>query len=92
MSKRRSRPMDKMFFSQRKRQDSVKAQAEHRCINCDEVLKAGAGHFAPPCFGDEGFFICKRKDSNYDSSKNNSKDFVGDVPASQSVAEDGQPE
>lgn len=31
-----------------------------KCINCGEDISKG-GHFAPPCFGDVGFFICKPK-------------------------------
>ena len=27
------------------------------CPNCGEK----GAHFAPPCFGDEGFFICEEK-------------------------------
>lgn len=27
-----------------------------RCINCNELTYSG--HFVPPCFGDEGFWIC----------------------------------
>lgn len=34
--------------------------AVERCVNCGELLDKN-GHFAPPCFGDEGFFICTKK-------------------------------
>ena len=29
-----------------------------KCINCGQ--DTFSGHFVPPCFGDEGFWICDR--------------------------------
>lgn len=30
------------------------------CTNCGEI----GSHYVPPCFGDEGFFLCKKKEIN----------------------------
>lgn len=30
------------------------------CPNCLAVLEKGEGHFFPPCFGEEGFFVCDK--------------------------------
>jgi len=32
------------------------------CPNCGEPLLYGGGHFAPPSFGEPGFFLCKRQE------------------------------
>ena len=31
----------------------------YHCPHCGELTKHG--HFFPPCFGEEGFYICKEK-------------------------------
>jgi len=36
---------------------------ENICVNCGENIDKG-GHFAPPSFGEEGFFICKELKKN----------------------------
>lgn len=28
------------------------------CVNCGATLPYDRGHFVPPSFGDEGFFVC----------------------------------
>lgn len=34
------------------------------CPNCGELLAGRHGHFVPPSFGDEGFWICPAGVSN----------------------------
>lgn len=34
------------------------------CMNCHELTDHG--HYFPPCMGDDGFFICKEKEIEYD--------------------------
>lgn len=36
------------------------------CPNCKKVIFAGEGHFVPPVLGDKGFFICYKKNKEYE--------------------------
>ena len=40
-----------------------------RCPNCGEY----GSHFAPPSFGDKGFFICEKKTDTIDNIKKKEK-------------------
>lgn len=40
----------------------LEVRKPYNCINCGQPTFSG--HFVPPCFGDEGFWICEMTDAD----------------------------
>lgn len=51
--------MSVAYKNRRKRGGQV-TDRKRKCMNCEEIVTSG--HFVPPSFGEEGFFICKTKE------------------------------
>ena len=43
--------------------EAMSKMGDRKCPNCGAVLKHGeSGHFAPPCMGEDGFYVCEKKE------------------------------
>jgi hypothetical protein len=51
------------MMKRQKKKKVIRKFAPQKCINCGEK----GPHFVPPSFGDQGLFICEKKEGKNDS-------------------------
>lgn len=59
MSLRRDRRRGQKKYRRTQQSVRIAAFAGGRCLNCGEP----GPHFVPPSFGDEGFYMCVKRDT-----------------------------